>query len=98
MKVDGRVVSSLLLPLPFLTFLQQDWGIERLHPPQAKAIPIILAGRNTLVAIPTASGKSLLAYMGMVKRLSEGHERAKAVYIVPLKALAMEKYEELTEV
>lgn len=98
MKVDDRVVSSLPLPLPFLTFLQQDWGIDRLHPPQAKAIPSILAGRNTLVAIPTASGKSLLAYMGMVKRLSEGHERSKAVYIVPLKALAMEKYEELKEI
>ena len=33
--------------------------------------------------------------MGMVKRLAEGHERSKAIYIVPLKALAMEKYEDL---
>ena len=36
--------------------------------------------------------------MGMIKRLSEGHERSKAVYIVPLKALAMEKYEDLKEI
>ena len=74
-------------------------GLEHLatHPPQAQAIPSILEGRNTLVAIPTASGKSLLAYMGMAKRLSEGHERSKAIYIVPLKALAMEKYEDLVE-
>ena len=35
--------------------------------------------------------------MGMVKRLAEGHERSKAIYIVPLKALAMEKYEDLRE-
>ena len=97
MEVDNRAVSSLDLPLPFLDFLQRDWGIERLHPPQADAIPSILKGQNTLVAIPTASGKSLLAYMGMVKRLAEGHERSKAIYIVPLKALAMEKYEDLRE-
>lgn len=95
MEVDNRAVSSLDLPTPFLTFLNDEWGIERLHPPQAEAIPSILSGRNTLVAIPTASGKSLLAYMGMLKRLSEGHDRSKAVYIVPLKALAMEKYEDL---
>ena len=36
--------------------------------------------------------------MGMVKRISEGHERSKAIYIVPLKALAMEKYEDLSQV
>ena len=97
MEVGNRAVSSLELPPLFLDFLQRDWGIERLHPPQADAIPSILKGRNTLVAIPTASGKSLLAYMGMVKRLAEGHERSKAIYIVPLKALAMEKYEDLRE-
>ena len=78
--------------------MTQDWGIQQLHPPQAEAAPSILAGDNTLVAIPTASGKSLLAYMGMVKRISEGHSRSKAIYIVPLKALAMEKYEDLSAI
>ena len=98
MEGAERDVDALSLPRKFLHFLKNDWGIERLHPPQAEAITPVLEGRNTLIAIPTASGKSLLAYMAMVKRLSEGHERSKAIYIVPLKALAMEKYEELTEV
>ena len=98
MEVAERAVSSLDLPARFTKFLTQDWGIERLHPPQAEAAPSILKGDNTLVAIPTASGKSLLAYMGMVKRISEGHSRSKAIYIVPLKALAMEKYEDLSAV
>ncbi|MEC7508385.1 MAG: DEAD/DEAH box helicase, partial [Candidatus Thermoplasmatota archaeon] len=82
----------------FRSFLTDVWGIHHLHPPQAEAAPSILRGDNTLVAIPTASGKSLLAYMGMVKRLSEGHAGSKAIYIVPLKALAMEKYEDLSAV
>ena len=97
MEALNRDVSGLSLPPRLLTFMQEDWGISELHPPQAQAIPSILEGRNTLAAIPTASGKSLLAYMGMAKRLSEGHERSKAIYIVPLKALAMEKYEDLVE-
>ena len=98
MEVENRDVSGLDLPARFRKFMSDEWGIHRLHPPQADAAPSILSGDNTLVAIPTASGKSLLAYMGMVKRISEGHERSKAIYIVPLKALAMEKYEDLSQV
>ena len=97
MEGGEREVSRLDLPDDFKRFLADAWGITTLHPPQAQAVPALMAGRNTLVAIPTASGKSLLAYMSMVKRLSEGHERSKAIYIVPLKALAMEKYDELSE-
>ncbi|MGB0611707.1 MAG: DEAD/DEAH box helicase, partial [Poseidonia sp.] len=98
--MDGvnRDLDSLSMPPLFTSFLKDNWGIQQLHPPQAEAAPSILSGRNTLVAIPTASGKSLLAYMAMVQRLSEGHQRSKAIYIVPLKALAMEKYEELSEI
>ena len=98
MEEDNRAIDSLDLPQKFKTFLANTWNIHRLHPPQAEAVPSILAGDNSLVAIPTASGKSLLAYMGIIKRLSEGHNRSKAIYIVPLKALAMEKYEELREI
>ena len=91
-------VSALGMPKEFSEFLQNQWGITNLHPPQAEAASSILSGRNTLVAIPTASGKSLLAYMAMVQRLSEGHKQSKAIYIVPLKALAMEKYEDLSQI
>jgi helicase len=98
MEASQRQVSALNLPPRLLRFFKDEWGISTLHPPQAEAIPSILEGRNTLVAIPTASGKSLLAYMGMIKRLSEGHDRSKAIYIVPLKALAMEKYEDLSAI
>ena len=67
--------------------------IKKLYPPQAKAMPFILDGKNVVLSIPTASGKSLVAYLAIVnKLLSEG---GKALYIVPLKALAREKFEEL---
>ncbi len=68
-------------------------NIEELYPPQAKALPFILDSKNVVLSIPTASGKSLVAYLGIVNKLV--NEGGKALYIVPLKALAREKYEEL---
>ena len=68
-------------------------GIKKLYPPQKKAIVHVLAGKNTILSVPTASGKSLIAYIGIVNKLL--NEGGKALYIVPLKALAHEKYEEL---
>jgi helicase len=67
--------------------------ISELYPPQAKAIPHVLEGENVVLSIPTASGKSLVAYLGIVHKLL--NEGGKALYVVPLKALAREKYEEL---
>ena len=87
--MEGQItdVEALGMPGKFTDFLINEWGIKNLHPPQAEAAPSILGGKNTLVAIPTASGKSLLAYMAMVARLSEGHKESKAIYIVPLLSL-----------
>jgi len=71
----------------------KEHGINKLYPPQEKALPFVLDGKNTVLSIPTASGKSLIAYLGIVNKLL--NEGGKALYIVPLKALAHEKYEEL---
>jgi helicase len=71
----------------------REHEISELYPPQEEALPYILKGENLVLSIPTASGKSLVAYLGIVNRLI--HEGGKALYIVPLKALAREKYEEL---
>ena len=71
-------------------FLEQ--GIDELYPPQEEAVPHILNGKNLVAAIPTASGKSLLAYIAILKSVLEG---GKALYIVPLRALASEKYDDL---
>jgi helicase len=64
-------------------------GIEELYPPQADALQHALAGENLVLAIPTASGKTLVALLGVLKRVLA---RGRALYIVPLKALAEEKY------
>ena len=69
-------------------------GIKELYPPQAKALPIALEGKNVVVAIPTAAGKSLIAYIPILQAALKGE---KSLYIVPLRALAREKYEDLLD-
>ncbi|MBS3105793.1 DEAD/DEAH box helicase [Candidatus Woesearchaeota archaeon] len=65
--------------------------IEILRPAQEKSIKKgLLKSRNLLVCTPTASGKTLIAELAALKSIIEG--KGKTVYIVPLKALASEKY------
>lgn len=66
-------------------------GITFLRPAQAKAIEAgLFEDRNLLVCTPTASGKTLVAELAALNGIL--HDRGKAVYIVPLRALASEKY------
>jgi len=67
-------------------------GFQELYPPQEESLPTALRGDNLVLAVPTASGKSLVAYLAILNSVLKG---GKAVYIVPLRALASEKYEEL---
>jgi len=52
----------------------------------------ILEGRNLLVTTPTASGKTLIAMMAILKTVEKNK---KAVYLTPLRALASEKHDDL---
>ncbi len=64
-------------------------GIESLYPPQAEAVECgVLEGENLVAAVPTASGKTMVAALGMLSAVQRG---GKALYIVPLRALASEK-------
>ena len=87
----GMKVAELDLD-PRITAILEEQGITELYPPQAEALPIALAGGNLVLAIPTASGKSLVAYLAILQSVLKG---GKALYIVPLRALASEKYADL---
>ena len=87
MKLDDLPLNKEIIAI-----LKEN-EISELYPPQKDALPYALKGQNMVLSIPTASGKSLVAYLTIVNRLI--HEGGKALYVVPLKALAREKYEEL---
>ncbi|MHA1215501.1 MAG: DEAD/DEAH box helicase [Candidatus Hodarchaeales archaeon] len=87
----------LIESLPLLdqikdVFIRQD-GIKELYPPQAEAIERgLLDGKNLVISIPTAAGKTLLAEIAALKHVVELH--GKVIYLSPLRALASEKYHE----
>ena len=83
---DGLPLDPEVIPL------LRAQGIEALYPPQAAAIRPIADGRSVLLACPTASGKSLVAYLALLRAFRQGQA---GLYLVPLRALAAEKYEEL---
>ena len=74
----------------------KEHEISKLYPPQVKALPHVLKGKNMVLSIPTASGKSLVAYLAIVHSLLK--EGGKALYVVPLKALATEKFIHLLKI
>jgi helicase len=71
--------------------LYEERGYKELYPPQAEALERgLLDGKSMLLAMPTASGKTLLAELAMLKAALQGR---RSLYIVPLRALATEKYD-----
>lgn len=82
--IDPRVAAAL-----------EAQGIKDLHPPQKEAWAALKGGGNIVAAIPTASGKSLIAYLAILHRwLATGK---KSLYVVPLRALASEKFDDLLQ-
>lgn len=68
-------------------------GISELYPPQCQAIDAgALDGKNVLLSVPTAAGKTLVAELCMLKKVI--HENGRCLYIAPLKALVSEKCED----
>ena len=87
-------IDTLPLPENIRSFYI-DSGISELYPPQSKAVSAgLLEQKNILISIPTASGKTLLAELAMLQNLAAG---GKCLYVVPLRALASEKFRRFSE-
>jgi helicase len=83
-------VADLPLPAAVRDHLA-DRGIDELYPPQAAAVEAgVCEGDRLVVAVPTASGKTLVAQLALLTADGPG------LYVVPLRALAREKYEALS--
>ena len=79
------------IPKELYSILEKE--ITDLRPAQEKAIKKgLLKDKNLLVCTPTASGKTLIAELAAIKSIIE--QKGKAIYIVPLKALAAEKFKD----
>lgn len=82
----------LLKDLPIPDYFKNHYTtFPTLTPIQEKSVRAgLLEQKSLLICAPTASGKTLVATMAICKALELG----KAIYLVPLKALASEKFKE----
>jgi DEAD/DEAH box helicase domain-containing protein len=65
-------------------------GIDRLYCHQQEAFALALAGADTVIATPTASGKSLCYNLPIMQALAT-EQGARALYLFPTKALARDQ-------
>jgi len=77
--------------IPLKVYAALESRIKNLRPSQHKAIDAgLFDDKNLLICTPTASGKTLVAEMAILNAIL--HDKGKCIYVVPLKALASEKY------
>lgn len=87
--LEIKDLSSWLSPEAIGLYLGR--GFKELYPPQAEAVERgLMDDKSMLLAMPTASGKTLLAELAMLKAALQGR---RSLYIVPLRALATEKFD-----
>ncbi len=81
------------IPEDVKEWLKNRRGVTDLYPIQRKAIEKgLFDGVSQVVSAPTGSGKTLVAEMAIANALFEGK---KAIYLVPLRSLAFEKFRSL---
>ncbi|MDA8326226.1 MAG: DEAD/DEAH box helicase [Nitrospiraceae bacterium] len=81
---------------PRLAEILSATGLKKLYPPQEAAVRegLLKSGGSFVISAPTASGKTLIAEMAALSVFLR--KAGKVIYLVPLRALAREKYEEFT--
>ena len=87
-------LAEIGLP-PEIEAAVRSHGVTALYPPQAAALKPALQGRSVLLACPTASGKSLVAYLTLIRAALAGRT---GLYLVPLRALAHEPLQQRDDV
>ncbi|MCE5334691.1 MAG: DEAD/DEAH box helicase [Desulfobacteraceae bacterium] len=95
--VQPPLFGKLSAPLPEpLQEALLSLRINSLYSHQAEAIEQIRAGRHTVVATPTSSGKSLIYNLAVAEALLDNADQ-RALYLFPIKALTRDQLEALTE-
>ena len=82
-RLDERVTAAL-----------RRRGVERLYSHQSEAAGWAMAGRDVVVATPTASGKTLCYNLPVLDSIVKD-KNARALYLFPTKALAQDQLAEL---
>lgn len=94
-ELDVEKLLEYGFPRTYIELLKNR-GITRLNPVQKSAVKKgLFNSMNLLVSAPTASGKTLIGEMALVHNTI--NKDMIGLYLVPLRALASEKYDEFKE-
>ncbi|MEM0140705.1 MAG: DEAD/DEAH box helicase [Thermoplasmatales archaeon] len=85
------MIDNIPVPEEFELFLKKE-KISKLYEFQENAIRVLSKGGSVLLATPTSSGKTIVAYYGILRAWKMG---IRSLYVVPLRALAEEKFDEM---
>jgi len=95
---QGAIFGKLDNPLhPTLQASLESLGISALYSHQAQALNAILAGRNVIIATPSASGKTLCYHLATIEALLHDKD-SRALYIFPTKALAQDQLRSVKQI
>jgi DEAD/DEAH box helicase domain-containing protein len=95
---QGAMFGKLDNPLhPSLQASLESLDISALYSHQAKALNAILAGKNVIIATPSASGKTLCYHLATLDALLHDKD-SRAFYIFPTKALAQDQLRSLKQI
>jgi DEAD/DEAH box helicase domain-containing protein len=95
---QGAILEKLDDPLhPSLQACLESVGISALFSHQAKALNAIFAGKNVIIATPSASGKTLCYQLATLDALVHDKD-SRALYIFPTKALAQDQLRSLKQI
>lgn len=95
---QGAIFEKLDKPLhPSLQTCLESLGIPALYSHQAKALNTVFAGKNVIIATPSASGKTLCYHLATLDALVRDRD-SRALYLFPTKALAQDQLRSLRQI
>jgi DEAD/DEAH box helicase domain-containing protein len=95
-RLPARAAEFAALPAGFeaLAPALARRGVPQLYSHQARALDALATGADVVLATPTASGKTLVYNLPVLRALAAG-EAGHALYVFPLKALERDQRERL---
>jgi len=87
---EPRFADPAVPLLPALRTALCSLGVDRLYTHQAEALDLLERGDNVLAVTPTASGKTLMFALPVLRSILENRGR-RAIFIYPTKALAQDQ-------
>ena len=84
LQIDDRILRAV-----------EDMGFEEASPIQAKAIPVVLEGKDIVGQAQTGTGKTAAYSIPMLQKIDPSVKKVQAIVLCPTRELAVQVAEEI---